>query len=152
MNVGTLAAGEAAGYTSRSYPSSERPTTECAHGVLSEPAVAFLWRDDNDLRAMWFLQARGQCVGECIVREVLALDVDGLLRSGNRIDIERLAFANRRLTVHLGDRAGNRYVHIREVRRDVNRPEILFGRCQRRQPLFTQRFPSIPGQLTKRRG
>ena len=59
--------------------------------------MAFLWRDDDDLRSIRLLEPRRERTGELLVREVLVLDVNRLLRLRDRIQEQRLTLANRRL-------------------------------------------------------
>jgi hypothetical protein len=72
----------------------EHVVTECAHGVLFQPAMTFRWRDHHHLRTVRLAKTYGQRVGQRVVREVLAFDVDRVFRRGNGIQKQRFAFAD----------------------------------------------------------
>ena len=158
--VGTFCAREATGYTRRrrwcDVGVDQRPedlVAEGAHRVLLEPAIAVVRRDDDHLRAVRLAQSCGQRVGERVVGEVLALDVDRPLGLRDRIEKQRLALADRAA-------ASSEPGTVRAIATSTSVRSGVTSRGQRssvdgltaRHPLVAERAPAIARQLAKARG
>ena len=58
-----------------------------------------LAQHDDDLRSVGLAESRGQRIADLVRREVLILDVDGVTRGGDHVEIQRFHFAHAGMAV-----------------------------------------------------
>ena len=106
----------------------EDAAADHVHGHLLQPTASLLWQYDHDLRTVFLGKSLGQRVRQAVRGEVLILDVNRTLGSGDRIEEQCLDFADVRPVFPRRICARDCNIGVNEIDGEAFRPAIFRGK------------------------